>query len=89
MAEKSFQLNDFLVTVFLKIFNLFDTKNERLVYDDTGRATYSLEEQRGNAEETNKLAAKIPGAHSATEYFNRPNYYSAPREVRLGLSLEF
>lgn len=89
MAEKSFQMDKFLLTVFLKIFNLFDSKNEIYVYDDTGRATYSMEEQRGNAEETNRLAAIIPGGHSATEYFNRPNYYSAPREVRLGLSLEF
>jgi hypothetical protein len=63
--------------------------NENLVYDDTGRATYTLEDTKGGPQETNRIAERIPGVHSATEYFVRPNYYSAPREVRLGLSLEF
>ncbi len=88
LAEKSFNVMDVYLTVFLKIFNLFDALNERLVYDDTGRATYTLEEGKGTAQEANRLAALIPGAHSATEYFVRPQYYSAPREVRVGMSIE-
>jgi outer membrane receptor protein involved in Fe transport len=90
LAEKSFEISDLLLTLFVKIFNVFDTKNERFVYDDTGRATYSLEQTKGGAEETNRLARLYPGViKSADEYFVRPTYYSAPREVRLGVSLEF
>jgi len=89
LIDKSFLLSEITLTVFLKVFNLFDTQNERFVYDDTGRATYSLEEKQGGPQATNKISEKYPGIKSATEYFNRPNYYSAPREVRLGLSLEF
>ncbi len=89
LVEKSFDIYTTIVTLFIKVFNLFDTLNENLVYDDTGRATYTLQDTKGGPEETNRLSREISGVHSATEYFVRPNYYSAPREVRVGLSLEF
>ena len=89
LMEKSFEFQSIMLTLFVKVFNLFDTLKERFVYDDTGRATYSLEETKGGAQETNKLASEIPGIKSATEYFVRPNFYGAPREVRFGLTLEF
>lgn len=89
LCDKSFSIaNNTTVTVFLKVFNLFDTQNERFVYDDTGRAIYSLEETKGGPQATNQISEKYPGIKSAAEYFNRPNYYSAPREVRIGLTLE-
>ncbi len=89
LIDKSFIIESTTLTIFLKVFNLFDTKNERFVYDDTGRATYSLEETRGGPEATNAISKLYPAIKSATEYFNRPNYYSAPREVRLGLTIEY
>lgn len=89
MMEKSFDLYGAVLTVFLKVFNLFDTLNELYVYDDTGRATYTLESSKGGPQETNRIAARVPGMKTADEYFNRPNYYSAPREVRLGMTIEF
>ena len=89
LVEKSFEIQNTVVTLFAKVFNLFDELNERSVYDNTGRATYNLEETKGGPQETNRLAETIPGVHSASEYFIRPQYYSAPREVRLGISLEF
>ena len=90
LFDKSFNFFDnSTLTLFVKIFNLFDTQNERFVYDDTGRAIYSLEESKGGPQATNKIAEKYPGVKSATEYFNRPNYYSAPREVRVGFTFEF
>jgi len=89
LIEKSFDIYTTSLTVFIKVFNLFDTLNENLVYDNTGRATYTLEETKGGPQETNRISERVPGVHSATEYFVRPHYYSAPREVRLGLSFEF
>ncbi|MCS7054539.1 MAG: TonB-dependent receptor [Ignavibacterium sp.] len=89
LFEKSFDFKVLVATLFIKVFNLFDTMNERFVYDDTGRATYTLEASKGGPQETNRLSKIIPGIKSADEYFNRPHYYSAPREVRIGLSLEF
>ncbi|MCJ7554019.1 MAG: TonB-dependent receptor, partial [Ignavibacteriaceae bacterium] len=89
LMEKSFDFKSILLTLFVKVFNLFDTLNERYVYNDTGRATYTLEETQGGAEATNEIAKEVPGVKTATEYFIRPNYYSSPREVRFGLTLEF
>jgi len=90
LFDKSFSfIDNTKVTLFLKVFNLFDTQNERFVYDDTGRAIYSLEESKGGPQATNAISQKYPGIKSATEYFNRPNYYSAPREVRVGVTFEF
>jgi hypothetical protein len=88
LIDKSFILYSTTLTIFLKVYNLFDTKNESFVYDDTGRATYSLEETKGGPQATNAISEEYPAIKSATEYFNRPNYYSAPREVRVGLTLE-
>jgi outer membrane receptor protein involved in Fe transport len=88
LIDKSFILYSTTLTIFLKVYNLFDTKNESFVYDDTGRASYSLEETKAGPQATNDISQIYPGIKSATEYYNRPNYYSAPREVRVGLTLE-
>jgi hypothetical protein len=45
--------------------------------------------QKVGPEATNEISKIYPGIKSATEYYNRPNYYSAPREVRVGLTLEY
>jgi hypothetical protein len=71
------------------VFNLFDVLNERLIYTDTGRATYTLLNSQGSAKATNELAQEVPGVHSAEEYFVQPQFYMPPREVKLGFSLEF
>lgn len=89
LAEKVFDMNMFRITVFLKVFNLFDTLNENFVYSDTGRSTYTMQDERGGAEATDKLAEEVPGVISAQEYFKRPQYYDSPRQIRVGVSVEF
>lgn len=89
LADKTLRMFGFNLTVFLKVFNLFDTLNENDVYNDTGRATYTLEKQRGTTDLADRYASQNPLIKPASEYFVRPDYYLAPREVRAGLSLEF
>lgn len=89
MSEKSISFQGLNFTVFLRVYNLFDNLNERFVYSSTGRATYTLDALRGSAQATNDLASKVPEVKSANEYFDRPNYYDPPREVKLGLTFEF
>jgi outer membrane receptor protein involved in Fe transport len=89
LAEKSFDFGGLILNVFLKVYNLFDVLNERLIYTDTGRATYTLLTSQGSAQATDKIAETTPGVHSATEYFIQPQFYLPPREVKLGFSLEF
>ncbi len=68
-------------SVFLKVYNLFDTANELDVFGDTGRAGYTLELTR---------AQEAPrGVNTLQQYFTRPDFYSAPRQITLGASMNF
>lgn len=78
---KYFQIGNTSLSVFAKIFNLFDTENELEVFGDTGRAGYTLELTR-NQEEPR-------GVNTLEEYYTRPDFYSAPRQIIIGLSLSF
>lgn len=89
LAEKSFSLMGVQLTVFTKVFNLFDLLNENIVYASTGRATYTLDETRGPALETDEIAKRIPEVKPAHEVYTNPSFYLPPREVRLGLSIDF
>ncbi len=69
------------VTVYVKVYNVFDSANEIDVFGDTGRAGYTLELTR---------AQEAPhGANTLAEYFSRPDFYSAPRQVLVGASVSF
>ena len=41
------------------------------------------------AEATDAIAARVPGVHPASEWFVRPDYYAPPREIRVGVDVEF
>ena len=68
-------------SVFLKVYNVFDTANEIEVFNDTGRSGYSLEVTR-NQEPPR-------GVNTIEEYYTRPDFYSAPRQILLGASFAF
>ncbi len=70
------------IMFFLKIFNLLDTLNEKDVFKDTGRATYSTEPLYFGSE-------RPRGLNTLEEYYVRPDYYTAPRKVQLGLEVDF
>jgi outer membrane receptor protein involved in Fe transport len=80
-CTKEFTLGTVRLSVFLKIYNVFDTANELEVFGDTGRAGYTLELTR---------AQEAPrGANTLQAYLTRPDYYSAPRQVVVGASVGF
>ena len=89
LAEKTFSFEGMDLVIFAKIYNLFDTLNERSVYSSTGRASYTLESNEGPAIETDKMAQKYDGVKTTSDVYNNPSFYLPPREVRLGLSIEF
>ncbi len=69
------------VSVFAKVFNLFDRKNEKEVFADTGRAGETLELTR---------AQQAPrGVNTLKEFFTRPDFYSPPRQIVVGLSYKY
>ncbi len=75
---KYLNIIDQQLSLFLKVYNLFDTANELEVFGDTGRAGYSLELTR--AQEPPK------GVNTVEEYFTSPDFYSAPRQIIFGVS---
>ncbi len=78
-ASKSVKIKGMNASIFARIYNVFDIKNETSVYDDTGRAFPNLQYNTG-----------IPqGLNTKEEYLFRPDFYSAPRRVSIGLSLSF
>ena len=79
-AHKVFKIGGLEYSIFLKVYNLFDLKNEIKIYSDTGRAGYTL---------AYRYAGMVRGVNTLEEYFNRPDYYSEPRRVILGMSLGF
>jgi len=69
------------VSLFAKVYNLFDTANELDVFSDTGRAGYTLELTRQQ---------EAPhGYNTLPQYLTRPDFYSAPRQVIIGAALTF
>ncbi len=79
-ADKFFDLFGLNMHAYLLVYNLFDTRNEYGVYATTGRATNDL---------NTKYAGDINGLNTIEQYVNNPSMYSAPRQVRLGLSFGF
>jgi hypothetical protein len=62
------------------VYNLFDIRNETGVYSTTGRA---------NSDLNVKFAGEIFGYNTIEEYIKNPGMYSAPRQIRVGLSVGF
>ena len=64
--------------LFLRVYNLFDARNVRNVYTDTGLPTPNLRYYSGAA----------LGLNSKDEFLLRPDFYVAPRLVQVGASLD-
>jgi outer membrane receptor protein involved in Fe transport len=88
-AHKTFRLKgNSRLRVFTRVFNLLDRLNERFVFSDTGRATYSLNGERG-IHASWEPAYGLPGIRDLNEYNKRPNFYNSPREIKIGATLSF
>ena len=79
-AHKEFKLIGLEYSVFLKVYNLFDRRNEIRVYEDTGKAGYTLR---------SFYAGEWRNFSTMDDYLNRPDFYSEPRRVILGMSVRF
>ena len=79
-ADKFFDVFGVNVHAFLLVYNVFDIRNETGVYSTTGRA---------NSDLNTKFAGQVFGFNTIEEYIKNPGMYSAPRQIRVGLSLGF
>jgi hypothetical protein len=69
--------------LFLRINNLLDNKNETSVYNDTGRAGFTTDEERVEA-----LNVPTP-VNTISEYYTNATHYSEPRRIEMGIRIKF
>lgn len=69
------------LSVFAKIYNLFDTANEDNVFTDTGRAGYTLQ--------LTQPQAAPRGVNTLAQFYTRPDFYSSPRQIIIGAQIDF
>jgi outer membrane receptor protein involved in Fe transport len=79
-ATKNIAVGKTVVSIFLKVYNLLDRKNEVEIFTDSGRANYSIEQQ---------YSSPPRGINTVGEYYTRPDFYSTPRQVIFGFSFGF
>jgi outer membrane receptor protein involved in Fe transport len=80
---KTFRLDALNVMLFLRVNNIFDIANEVGVYDDTGRAGLTYDENRA------RQSGAIEYVNSIHDYYLDPRQYSEPRRVEFGVTIEF
>ncbi|NUQ81928.1 MAG: TonB-dependent receptor [Bacteroidetes bacterium] len=72
------------MTIFARVYNLFDTLNEYGVFDDSGRSGFTVDQL--NAE---RLNPDLKGVNTLDEWFTNPQNYSAPRLIEFGVTYNF
>lgn len=82
-AYRDFKFGSGTLTVFMRIFNLFDTLNEINVYDDTGRADFTTDEDRIKATKPLQLV------NTLDDWFTNSRHFSEPRRMELGFTYTF
>ncbi|MCU7498930.1 MAG: TonB-dependent receptor [Bacteroidota bacterium] len=83
-AYKDFILfENYRLSFFARIYNLFDIKNQVGVYDDSGTADFTIDEYNF------RLQNKPAIVNTLDEYYNNPTMYSEPRRVEFGASFFF
>ena len=82
-AYKDFAFGSSQITLFVKVYNIFDRLNEVNVYDDTGRGGFTTDEDR--VEATNPIQT----VNTVDEWFTNVRHYSEPRRIELGFSYSF
>ena len=87
--ERRVSIGSRTVSLFARVYNLFDIRNARYVFDDTGSPKYTYEYRSIQETEQFKAHYGEPGIHTWEEYITRPQYYSSPRSFKIGFSLDF
>jgi hypothetical protein len=75
---------NFKVTLFGRVFNLFDTLNEINVFDDTGQADFTTDRNK-----TIRTIGLQTPVNLIDEWYTNPTNFTEPRRVELGLQFSF
>ena len=79
-GTRNFKVGTYTLSLFLKVYNLFDARNVSTVFSSTGRADFTTDIL---------FAGRVNGVNTIDEWFTRPDYYTEPRRVQMGLTIAF
>lgn len=82
-AYKDFQIGKTTLSLFVKVFNVFDLDNPTGVYGDTGDPYFTFGKYEA------KLINPTLYANTLDELYTNPAFFSEPRRVELGVTLNF
>jgi outer membrane receptor for ferrienterochelin and colicin len=80
-AFKTIMIGKQSITLSLKVFNLFDTKNANDVFSDTGDPERTLQGRN--------VADNPQRVNTVADYLKSPWFFSTPREVQVGFEMSF
>ena len=75
--------NNFNVQFFVSVYNLFDQRDATTVYTDTGSAEYTA------AIDPTKISYHPARVSTIEDFVNQPSWYTAPRQVQVGMAIDF
>ncbi len=79
--HKNISFGNVRAIFFINVYNIFDRLNEVDVFGDTGRAGNTLQWKNVSQDD----AARV---NTVEEYLIYPHFYSAPREIQVGLEFD-
>lgn len=71
------------ITVFARVFNLFDSLSELNVFSDTGRAGFTRDQDIAEATNPPEIV------NSLQQWFTIPTHYAEPRRIEVGMTYRF
>jgi outer membrane receptor for ferrienterochelin and colicin len=82
-VNRRFDVAGMGLNVFLNIYNVFDIRDEVAVYNDTGSAEYTTNVRPWLITYNSRRIGTVD------DYVLQPSWYTSPRQLQLGFSLEF
>jgi hypothetical protein len=83
-AYKDIDFDNFLISLFMKVYNLLDLDNPLYVNADSGDPFFSFAKY-----EAEKINVPLYNVKSLNEYYTNPIMFSQPRRVEFGASINF
>ncbi|MEJ2545130.1 MAG: hypothetical protein P8Y99_13770, partial [Calditrichaceae bacterium] len=80
---KSFPIDNWYINVYAVVYNLFDQRGIRNVFSTSGQPDFDANIYN----DYSTYSAERLGSYNLQ--FRRPDYYQAPRQIQLGLSISF
>ena len=85
--DRSFHLSSTVtLDVFLNVYNLLDQRDATAVYTDTGSPDYTTLQTPKTTADAQYNASRVG---TVEDFYVQPSWYTAPRQVQIGLSLGF